>query len=329
MSFVDPLPETRYAPCGTHRCCFDYSNVVDPRRRTPSSSVSISALSTTAVKDGHYDHLSPGLLGRGHQRNQSRTSVEAERADRISRLEGLEFVSTLRAPLPTSAGSGGSAPSLSRQTIPTSATGFPANFPATQHLTPSYFDSNGQPVAVSTVQTVNKTENHVSEGDNLRATAGERDENMLCMETNYCETDPGMSMRANADAMEEELDGIATCSVGGCEDRTSDGGTASLVGFGEEANSTISGPTYRRRVAPRSLISQQIYGLERINSGMSGPQHNSDTPMGDGTPVSSSAIQERHDARMMDGVAAETPHPGGSTDQDFFVDTTFRWPASS
>ncbi|PHH89648.1 hypothetical protein CDD83_5608 [Cordyceps sp. RAO-2017] len=44
--------------------------------------------------------------------------------------------------------------------------------------------------------------------------------------------------------------------------------------------------------------------------------------------MSASALQERRDARMMDGVAAEPPHqgraPGGSSDA--FVDTTFQGP---
>ncbi|NJR31244.1 hypothetical protein HC762_00365 [bacterium] len=58
----------------------------------------MSALSTTAIKDGHQGHTLP----HGHHHRSSRdstsssTTLDAERADRISRLAGLERVSTAR-----------------------------------------------------------------------------------------------------------------------------------------------------------------------------------------------------------------------------------------
>ncbi|KAL4894270.1 hypothetical protein BDV59DRAFT_176156 [Aspergillus ambiguus] len=68
---------------------------------TPNSgTTSLSALSTTAIKDGHtgqplphgrHSHHSPSAS------NTSTTTLEAERADRISRLAGLERVATARA----------------------------------------------------------------------------------------------------------------------------------------------------------------------------------------------------------------------------------------
>ncbi|KAH6971706.1 hypothetical protein BKA56DRAFT_494687 [Ilyonectria sp. MPI-CAGE-AT-0026] len=303
---------------------------------TPTSTTtSLSALSTTAIKDGHRGHFPPGSFSRGHQHNPSTTSLEAERADRISRLAGLERVSTLRAPPPGSAP--GVASSISPQTTPTSTTGFPTNFPpnfpATQHLTPAYFDSNGQPVAVtkmSTVGTASATESHIDDGDDGRTTAGERDEDMLSTGTNYREADSIASMGAYPDdRMDEDLDGIATRSIGGYDDRMSDDGSASLVGFGEGAGSTVSGPIYHRRPAPGSATAQHIWGLERTNSGMSDARRERDIQMGDNAPVSASVLQERRDARMVDGVATDPTYQGHPYEHDSFVDTTFRGPVSA
>ncbi|KAL4786428.1 hypothetical protein BJX76DRAFT_321304 [Aspergillus varians] len=88
---------------------------------TPNSTTtSLSALSTTAIKDGHQGQ--PLAHGR-HAHHSSSTSMsstttlEAERADRISRLAGLERVATARA---GPAGGPTTAPSL---------------------YTPSYFDT--------------------------------------------------------------------------------------------------------------------------------------------------------------------------------------------
>ncbi|KAM0670629.1 hypothetical protein ACQRIT_006819 [Beauveria bassiana] len=312
---------------------------------TPTSATtSLSALSTTAIKDGHRGHLPGGPLGRGHQHTPSTTSLEAERADRISRLAGLERVSTLRAP-PTqqpiatsglNSGAGGDASSLSPQTTPTSTTGFPANFPASHNLTPSYFDVNGQPVAVtkmSTVGTASATESsRHGEGNDSRQTAGDRDEDMFSTDTNYRETAESVaSMAAEPDAMDEDMDeAIATRSVGGYEDRMSDDGSASLVGFGEGANSTVSGPIYHRRPVPgpASQAQQAPWTVERTASGLSDIRRERDFAMvsgaGSDMPASAAALQERREARMIDGVAADSGYPG--PEYEPYVDTTFRGP---
>lgn len=259
-------------------------------------------------------------MGRGHQHNPSTTSLEAERADRISRLAGLERVSTLRAPS-YQAGHGASA--AAPQTTPTSTTGFPPNYPASQHLTPAYFDSNGQPVAVtkmSTVGSASATESHIGEGDDGRTQAGDHDEDILSTGTNYREGDSVESMGAYPDTMDEDVDVMTCRSVGGYEDRMSDDGSASLVGFGEGAGSTVSGPIYHRRPAP------QAWGLERTNSGLSDVRREQrDTPMGGDTPISAAAMQERRDARMIDGVATDA-NMGQDLEGESYVDTTFRGP---
>jgi hypothetical protein len=73
-------------------------------RGTPNSgTTSLSALSTTAIKDGHQGHTLP----HGHHHHSARDSaassntLDAERADRISRLAGLERVATVRPPQPS------------------------------------------------------------------------------------------------------------------------------------------------------------------------------------------------------------------------------------
>lgn len=335
---MNPFAAT--TPCLAHRLC--------PSGTPTSTTTSLSALSTTAIKDGHRGHLPGGPLGRGHQHTPSTTSLEAERADRISRLAGLERVSTLRAPPPhliaTGGASGGAAggggdSSLSPQTTPTSTTGFPANFPASQNLTASYFDANGQPVAVtkmSTVGTASATESsrHGEEGSASRQTGGDRDEDMFSTDTNYRETaDSVASMAAEHDGMDEDMEdeGIATRSVGGYEDRMSDDGSASLVGFGEGANSTVSGPIYHRRPAPgpsAQAQQQSPWSVERTLSGLSDIRRDRDLSVtfgaGSDVPASAAALQERREARMIDGVAADAGYPG--PEYEPYIDTTFRGP---
>ena len=76
--------------------------LADERSRgTPGSgTTSLSALSTTAIKDGHQGHAPPHVSSHGHQHSTSSISstntLDAERADRISRLAGLERVATAR-----------------------------------------------------------------------------------------------------------------------------------------------------------------------------------------------------------------------------------------
>ncbi|KAJ6786854.1 hypothetical protein PWT90_06203 [Aphanocladium album] len=315
-------------------------------RILPSTPALLRAIYTVGVNSAPSCVITSfGPLGRGHHQPTSTTSLEAERADRISRLAGLERVSTLRAPpqpIATSGAggagaAGGRASSLSPQTTPTSTTGFPANFPASHNLTPSYFDVNGQPVAVtkmSTVGTASATESshHGEEGGGSRQTAGDGDEDMFSTDTNYRETAESVaSMAAEPDAMDEDMEneGIATRSVGGYEDRMSDDGSASLVGFGEGANSTVSGPIYHRRPMPGSSSQGQVpWTVERTTSGLSDIRRDRDistTPgAGSDVPASAAALQERREARMIDGVAADAGYPG--PEYEPYVDTTFRGP---
>ncbi|KAK1983317.1 hypothetical protein LZ30DRAFT_588651 [Colletotrichum cereale] len=286
---------------------------------TPTSTTtSMSALSTTAIKDGHRGHFPQGPAGtRGHAHHPSTTSLEAERADRISRLAGLERVSTLRAPLNQQNADS----SLSPQTTPTS-TGFPPGYPPSTHLTPAYFDAHGQPTAVtkmSTVGTASATESYAGDDNETRTAPGEQDEDMFSTDTNYREADSVASMSADPEQMDEDT----ARSTGGYDDRMSDDGSASLVGFGEGANSTVSGPIYQRRPIPGVAGQAGVWGLERSASGLSSDgiptQRNRDVAMGGDTPTSAAAMQKRRDARMMDGTTTDGP---GVPGDDMYVDTT-------
>ena len=72
-------------------------------RGTPNSATtSLSALSTTAIKDGYQGHALPHSYHQHASRDRTAASatLEAERADRISRLAGLERVATTRSTQP-------------------------------------------------------------------------------------------------------------------------------------------------------------------------------------------------------------------------------------
>jgi len=252
----------------------------DPNPDTPteapgtpnSTTTSISALSTIAIKDGQRGSAFPHA-GHGHGHTSSNT-LEAERADRISRLAGLERVSTVRPPNTNAAG-------------PAMAVG----------QIPGYFDANGNPVYTTKMSTVGsasatgsvagRTTTWASESTKGQTEGDddEREADQMSMETNYRDSD-----RFSASALDEDLDGD------GMSDDTS------LVGFGEGAGSTVSGPIYSRsNLVPRTSLLQQ--------SGGAG------TPLSAGTPAT--AEQQRRDARTIDGLASNESGSG-------YVDTAAR-----
>ena len=148
-----------------------------------------------------------------------------------------------------------------------------------------------------------------TEGDEEERPEGEEDR--MSMDGNYREMDAERDrFSVSASAMDEDLENDG--------DAMSD--QASLVGFGEGAGSTVSGPTYstsRTNLTaspavggPRSSLNTQILGLQQQRD--SGPG----TPLSDRTTAT--ADQQRREARMLDGVALD--NSGG------FVDTTVRSP---
>ncbi|KAI0409125.1 hypothetical protein F4802DRAFT_545514 [Xylaria palmicola] len=162
-------------------------------------------------------------------------------------------------------------------------------------------------------------------GERFEADLTEIDEDGLSTDTNYRPMDVDSTSGA-IDPIDEDL---ANRSVSGFEDRMSDDGTASLVGFGEGANSTVSGPIYIRKQHPGTGAAG-VWNLERSSSGLSQEamvRHREmrDAPASD-TPVSSTAAAERREAKYVDGVAMDGGGHVGTSDDDMFVDTTTRGP---
>lgn len=318
---------------------------------TPTSTTtSLSALSTTAIKDGHRGHMHHhGPSSRGHQHNLSTNSLEAERADRISRLTGLSNVSTSRASpagLPLQQQYYNSSNNSTQHTTPAS-TGFGLNanpgMTLPGGLTPAYFDAAGQPVAATKMSTVGSASATESVGGRTTTEIGgenyqdddDDDDNMDDLDPDDAEMDSASGytgrrrvrrrgMAAGADAMmdDDDFDNDRL-------DRMSDDGSASLVGFGEGAGSTVSGPIYHRRHLPGQEQRQfgsssasamaggvaAVWGLERSTSGLSEGSRRD-------------ILQERREARMVDGVALDgiSVPMVASADDDVFVDTTTRGP---
>ncbi|KAL8403820.1 hypothetical protein RB594_008899 [Gaeumannomyces avenae] len=352
---------------------------------TPTSTTtSLSALSTTAIKDGHRGHAQHMGNHRGHQHHSSTTSLEAERADRISRLTGMSnLLSAQRGPGGSGAQnqSAGGFAQQNNQTTPTSGQFPPGTIPA---QAPAYFDSNGQPVASTKISTVG-TASATSSGDGRTTTLGDTDhpmddvdaDDVGSVDTNFIRGaimgDDSASVGGRSshqihqqrlhqqrrggeglDQMDEELLERGSAGGGGgmFDDRMSDNdddGSASLVGFGEGAGSTVSGPIYQRRPVPGTSSAGAMafarWQLERSASGLSDSSVGGgqlrrdmvrgvaapDAILGGGgdVPAAAAASQERRDARMVDGVAMDGAGRAGVAapeDDDVFVDTTTRSP---
>ena len=114
----------------------------------------------------------------------------------------------------------------------------------------------------------------------------EGDDDEMSMDTNYRDMEAD---RYSASAMDEDMDRDGD----GMSDDTS------LVGFGEGAGSTVSGPTYNRR----DMASSPAIG----KSALASPWQ---ITTGPATPVSAAtsmtAEQQRREARMIDGLADDT-----------------------
>ncbi|KAI6245749.1 hypothetical protein HI914_06143 [Erysiphe necator] len=178
---------------------------------TPNSTTtSLSTLSTTAIKDGHRGiPLAPAFYG--SQQRRSSNILEAERADRISRLAGLERVSGVRFNENPSQGGSGSGSILSGQNL--------------------IFDANGNPININKKSTVGSASMTGSMGERTTTWASgsmRGDDDCQSLDT------ADDRDRFSASAIDEELD------------RDTDGmsDNQSLVGFGEGAGSTGSGPIY-------------------------------------------------------------------------------------
>lgn len=223
---------------------------------TPNSTTTcLSTLSVVAIKDGAMGHSGRGAAA-------SANTLEAERADRISRLAGLERVATSRQPHLGQFGSGPGA--LYGQ---------------------GSFDNVPQVRERSTVGSASAT-----------GSVGGRT------------TWASESMDYDADKMSEDQDEVS--STGGFSDEDK----ASLVGFGEGAGSTVSGPVSAPYNA-RASISRQSTNVNAPSTPRTGniPAFGS----GQSTPMSGiipSGPAGSTDPKMMDGM---------SYDQNF-LDTTMQ-----
>ncbi|KUL84105.1 hypothetical protein ZTR_07455 [Talaromyces verruculosus] len=198
---------------------------------TPNSgTTSLSALSTTAIKDGHQGHPHP-YARHAHQSSSasatSTSTLEAERADRISRLAGLERIATARA----GGGGGGGNQNIAASLAPTVTSGHYSQ----QQYNPNNNNNSGynnqQGYFDSYPQQLLKERSTVGSASATGSIGGRT-------------TWASGSDAFDPDKMSEDQDDHDSSSVCGddVDDRMSDEGNASLVGFGEGANSTISGP---------------------------------------------------------------------------------------
>ncbi|KAK5173170.1 uncharacterized protein LTR77_003292 [Saxophila tyrrhenica] len=194
---------------------------VPSRSGTPNSATtSMSELSTVAIKDGHRGHLPH----HGHS-HMNPTSVEdAQRADRISRLAGLERVATARNPAPPSSAGGNLTPGAAAPPLQAQQQQYTSNPPQ------SYFDATGNPAIGRERSTVGSA--------SATGSVGAR--------TTWAGSEAG-----DADKMSESQDmDMDTSSVGGMSEE----GTGSLVGFGEGARtparqSTVGSPSAAKGLA--------------------------------------------------------------------------------
>lgn len=200
----------------------------------------------------------------------------------------------------------------------------------------AYFDANGQPTAptkMSTVGTASATgsvgaRTTTESGGRFGADLTEVDEDGMSTDTNY----RAMDVDSTSGAIDPVDEDLANRSVSGFEDRMSDDGTASLVAFGEGANSTVSGPIYTRKQHPGPTGGTGLWALERSSSGLSHEAmlRHRDTreAAGSDTPVSSSAAAERREAKYVDAIAVDGGGHVGTADDEMFVDTTAQGPIS-
>lgn len=176
--------------------------------------------------------------------------------------------------------------------------------PGGQQL-PGYFDQNGNPVyttKISTVGSASATGSVSGAGQTTTwASGSNRGDDELSMDTNMRDYDD--RDRFSASGMADEDDGMSD--------------DTSLVGFGEGAGSTVSGPTYSRREAGRSGLIGQLHREESF--GGSERSVGAGTPEGQNRLGSGSTGVETAERIMRDRVATEnanakplgTPEEGG------------------
>ncbi|KAI9749538.1 MAG: DNA-directed RNA polymerase II core subunit [Chaenotheca gracillima] len=235
---------------------------------TPNSgTTSLSALSTTAIKDGHQGHVPPHGSSHHHRHQDSTSSssstntLEAERADRISRLAGLERVTTVR-------GSGG--PS---SLTPGAAAGGSSGPP------PGYFDgANPQIKERSTVGSASATGS--AGGRTTWASSSDVNDTDKMSEDDGMSSTEGLSDEGNA-----SLVGFGEGAPGTASGNVS---SSSTVGRGAGRQSGVASP-----IVPKpSAVPPYLQPSGTIASPASSASTTTTTP---------SVAEQRHDAKMIDG----------------------------
>ncbi|EED14055.1 conserved hypothetical protein [Talaromyces stipitatus ATCC 10500] len=290
---------------------------------TPNSgTTSLSALSTTAIKDGHQGHPHP--YGRhAHQSSSasatSTSTLEAERADRISRLAGLERIATARA-------GGGSQNVMSGMgsLTPTAVSG-------------GYFTQQQQAYTPNTIASNNNNNNS---SNNQQGYFDSYPQHLLKERSTVGSASATGSIggrttwASGSDAFDPDKMSEDRSSIGDdddvdvdVDDRMSDEGNASLVGFGEGANSTISGPISTVSAGrlqssssssnPRtSVFGSPTAGNRGVNSNVFAQQQQRQQQNLSPSPAGSNTPEPFDDARMVDGMTYDAD----------VVDTTVRTP---
>lgn len=206
----------------------------------------MSELSTVAIKDGHRGH-------NPHHHNNPSSHSDAERADRISRLAGLERVTTARNNPPQPAfhpNQYSSAPQQQQQQGPQSQ-GQPQFLGGQQQQTTpvqSYFDASGNPAIHRERSTVGSA--------SATGSVGAR--------TTWAGSDTASNMDSNLDSTADFAD---DASMGGMSEE----GTPSLVAFGEGARTPARMSVYGGtpvRTTPRAEGGAGMLGQREREVGM-------------------------------------------------------------
>jgi hypothetical protein len=178
----------------------------------------MSELSTVAIKDGHRGHLHH----HHHHHGQAPTSMDAERADRISRLAGLERVATARNPTP----------------LPGNLTPGAVAHP---QPTQSYFDGTGNPAIGRERSTVGSA--------SATGSVGTR--------TNWAGSEAGDDKMSESQDMDMD-----TSSVGGMSDEGTASLVGFGEGARTPARqSTIGSPGLGKGATPTGLDAKMIDGM--------------------------------------------------------------------
>ncbi|KAF2100158.1 hypothetical protein NA57DRAFT_38536 [Rhizodiscina lignyota] len=250
---------------------------------TPNSgTTSMSELSTVAIKDGHRGHLP-------HHQNP----MDAERADRISRLAGLERV----------------VPGTTAPRNPSNLAPYAGGAQGHASQAPAYFDQNNNPQIMRERSTVGSASATGSVGGRTTWASGSD-----VYDPDKMSEDQDIPASADGDR-DAQMEAETASSVGGFSDEA-----ASLVGFGEgartpaRAHSTAGG-------GPGSPVTGKV---TPTTSGAVPGYLRGDTPQNPSSQGAGSTEGQRQDARMIDGMTydagvvdtvSRTPPPATGMEQ--------------